>query len=132
MINGIFKIFVFSIVSLILIAYLKISKSSFGVYVSIATVVIITVFCLNHSVPIIEFIKTVTEFSNIDNLYLSIVLKALAISFLCEFSCALCQQSGESALCQSVLVASKISILVISMPLYNELFEMVTELWKGA
>lgn len=132
MINGIFKIFVFSVVSLILISYLKNSKSSFGTYVSISAVVIITVFCLNQTTPIIEFIKTVTEFSNIDDLYLSIILKALAISFLCEFSCSLCQQSGESALCQSLLAASKISILAISLPLYNELFEMVTELWKSA
>ena len=106
MINGILKIFVLSIIAVLLNVLVKNSKSSLSLYISIAAVLTVIFFTVNQLAPIVDFVKTVSNFINIDEMYLRIIVKALGISVMCEFSCNLCQDAGENSLSQSEVFGS--------------------------
>ena len=57
MINGILKIFVLSIIAVLLNALVKSSKSSLSLYISIAAVLTVIFFIVNQLAPIVDFVN---------------------------------------------------------------------------
>ncbi|MBR3863000.1 MAG: stage III sporulation AC/AD family protein, partial [Clostridia bacterium] len=58
------------------------------------------------------------------------VLRAVGIGLICEFSAAFCRDLGENTVAEGVLLFGKLEILVLALPLVDELIEIVGELLK--
>ena len=70
---------------------------------------------------------TVNEFSP----YISTVMKTLGIALLTEITSDLCADAGEASLGAKVELAGKAEILLICLPLINEILEMARNLING-
>jgi stage III sporulation protein AD len=58
----------------------------------------------------------------------SILIKALGIAFLTEFTSGICRDSGESTLATWVEAAGKLEILLLSLPLIQSVISLAQEL----
>ena len=58
-------------------------------------------------------------------IFLKIVFKIIAISYISEFTASLCRDAGESAVARHLETAGKLVILGISLPVITAFFETV-------
>ena len=59
------------------------------------------------------------------------MFKTLGICFLAQFAADSCRDAGESALASKVELAGKISILVLSLPLFEDIAQTALGLIGG-
>lgn len=56
------------------------------------------------------------------------LLKALAICYITQLACDCCKDAGECAIAGKLQIAGKIAILIIALPMFESLAEIVTGL----
>lgn len=78
--------------------------------------------------PVVSEITALVENSGINTSFASIVIKALGICFLTQFVSDSCLDAGEKALSSNVELFGKISIVVISLPLFKQILDVVASL----
>ena len=71
--------------------------------------------------PAIKEITTLLSGVGLSEKYGIILFKSLGVCFLAQFAADSCRDAGENALASKVELAGKISILVLSLPLFEEI-----------
>ena len=124
------------IVSLIICALfacilLKSGKSTLTPFISIFVIVTVCSYSVVSLVPTIEFVKMLASQVNLNNNYLKIILKCVAICFLCNICTNICRDSGESTLAYSAEIACRFTVLSITLPIYIDIFNWIIKLWEN-
>ena len=118
-----------SIVVSVFVSALRQYYPSIGITSSMAAVVAITGLVLSILVPTIEFVNYLAQQYSVE--YISVLWKALAISFLSTMVADLCRSSGESAIADRVELLGKCEILVLSLPLFKKLIELAVSVYDS-
>lgn len=71
-------------------------------------------------------IRRISENVGVDIMYIEILFKIVGVSYLCEFCTAVCKDCGQAALGMKVELAGKLIILTASMPMFDELLNIIT------
>lgn len=116
--------------ALILSILLKKKNSEFSFLIVLAAVVIIFSMTANDLVSVISRILELTDKVGIVKPYVSLMLKILGVTLLSQFVSDLCLDIGENALAFQTQTASKIFILILSLPIFEALIKIVTGLLK--
>ena len=77
---------------------------------------------------IVSTISSLFETAKIDNMYMRIIFKSLGVTYLTQFASDYCKDCGENAISSQVLLAGRIAVLVISLPLFKAFAEIVKSL----
>ena len=99
---------------------LKEWKSDLVPLLRMGAMVLIAVFLLNAISPLVEFLKELTELSGVTE-YTSFLFRALGVAFLTQCCADLCRECGESGIATGVELAGKGEILILSLPLIEEI-----------
>ena len=78
--------------------------------------------------PIVDKMEDLISTTGIQAEYTSILLKTLGICFLTQFSADSCKDAGESAMASKVELAGKIFIIVIALPLFEQVAKIALDL----
>ena len=70
--------------------------------------------------PLVEFLRELTEMTAITE-YTGFLFRALGVAFLTQCCADLCRECGEGGLASGVEIAGKAEILVLSLPLIEEI-----------
>ena len=100
----------------------------FAVFVSLSVGVFVLFFTVSAMEPVFSFIKTLADKTGIDNQYFKIIIKCLALCYLCEFSSGICRDIGQSGWSDKMELACRCSLLVLAIPLFEEFLDVVTTL----
>ena len=76
-----------------------------------------------------QVLNEITGKINLDLSFTGIILKIIAIAYVCEFSAQLCKDAGETAIATKVELAGKIMILFTSAPIMLSLLELLTDIF---
>ncbi len=116
------------VVAAILSVVIKQYKPEYSMMISLAAgVLIIAVIALNAA-PIFEQIGTILSSTDMPSEYIEILLKSLGICYLTQIACDTCKDAGESAIATKIEIAGKIGILMISLPLFQQVLTIVMTL----
>ncbi|WP_028504718.1 SpoIIIAC/SpoIIIAD family protein [Ruminococcus sp. FC2018] len=74
---------------------------------------------------LVSTVKTLFDSSGIDNTYIKVLFKSLGVVYLTQFTTDYCRDCGENAVASQVMLAGKIALLIISLPLFNAFVDMV-------
>ncbi len=108
---------------------LKQYKSEYAMLVSLATGLIILLLVLSRAEPVFEAINGyMGKFGSTGGLLL---LKALGICIVTQLATDTCKDMGESATAAKLELAGKVLIIVLILPLLNELLSIATGLISG-
>ncbi len=77
--------------------------------------------------PLVSYLQNLTETAGIAP-YAECLFKALAIAGLTQVCAELCRESGESGIATGVEIAGKAEILLLALPLVNEILSTANEL----
>lgn len=117
-----------AICGVLLVALLKKVNPSQGILLGLLTVVLIFLFVLEKSAPLVEQLSGMMENELIDNGYISILLKSAGVTIIGQLTSNLCKDCGESALGYSVEFAAKIAVLLLAMPIITDIVSLLREI----
>ncbi len=106
---------------------LKQHKAEFSIYLCIGISILIFFSILHHLEMIISTIKEVAGFINMDMTYISTLLKMLGVTYIAEFSSGICKDAGYQTIAGQIEIFSKITILVLSMPILVALLKTIQD-----
>lgn len=105
--------------------FLKQIKSPFAELISLATCLLIIYYSITKLSVIFELIDTLSDYFSGQRKYVQILFKIIGITYVADFSAAICRDAGFSAIAGQIEIFGKISILAVSSPIILALLETV-------
>lgn len=104
------------------------SGKEYALYIKLAAAAAVMSMVIIFVSPIAETIRNIYSRAGADEEYLTVLFKALGICYITQFACDICKDSGENALAAQAELAGKISLMVIALPLFESLADIVARL----
>ncbi len=117
-----------AIVSAILAVTVRRYSAEQSMLICIGSAALILLSLVRETAENIALISDLFDQSGIRADYILILLKTLGICFLTEFSCDTATQAGMLSLSTAVLSAGKVLVLVTALPLFTEIFSVISQL----
>ncbi|MBQ4165259.1 MAG: stage III sporulation protein AD [Oscillospiraceae bacterium] len=118
------------ILSAVLCVIVRQYKPEMALGISTACGILILTAVITMLAPSVSAIAELTEAAGLDEGYAAILLKALAVCYITQLAADCCRDAGESAIAGKIELAGKSAIVVISLPVFASLAELVTNLIK--
>ncbi len=116
------------IIAVILCKLLGSCGSEYALYVKLAAAAAVMSALVMFISPIAETVRSIYAKAGADEEYLTILFKALGICYITQFACDICRDSGENALAAQAELAGKLSLIILALPLFDSLAEIVSGL----
>ncbi|MCI5721054.1 MAG: stage III sporulation protein AD [Firmicutes bacterium] len=124
----ILKIAALSLIAVILITIVKNYKKEFAIPTAVACSILILYYLLDSLRYGFTYITDFYNKLEYGKSYYPIIIKALAIAYITEFTSQLCKDAGESSIASKVELAGKIFIFIVAVPVFASIFNLVTKL----
>lgn len=126
--SEILKICAIAMVGIILIALIKTYKPEFTVEIIICVSVIILWAAADSLIYAFTYMKNLYGQLSYGKAYFPVIIKALAIAYLTEFTASLCEDAGQKSIGTKVELAGKIAIFFVAIPVFTSLLDLLTSL----
>lgn len=121
------KICSLALIGLVLTVVIKQWKSDWLPLVRVALLVLFAMPLLSLGTPLIDFLRELGEIGEFSE-EITLLLRALGIAVLAQVVGAICRECGESGIADAVELAGKLELLLLCIPLMNELLTLAREL----
>ena len=123
----------FSIVGIAVVAtaacvILQKTNPEFSMMVALITGVLIFIFVLSSFTPILDSLESWMNEFGLNNVYFTTVVKTLGICYLTQMASDTCKDAGYSSIASKVELAGKITILLLALPMFENLISLTIEL----
>lgn len=117
----------FAILTALISLILKNINSEYSVYVGLIGGCFILISLLTSVDQIQIFINNIIGIAGISNENFSLLIKAIGIGYISQFSSDVCKDAGVNNLSSKIEFAGKISILLLCIPVANNLLEIIKD-----
>ena len=121
----IFKIILIGIVTCVASIILKQVKPELAFIAVISGGLIILLSLVDMLAEILQTFTSLSGLAGINSGLFSSVLKIVGIGYISEFGANICLDSGNSSLSDKILLAGKLIIMVVSLPIIQSLIEVI-------
>lgn len=128
MVMNIIAIAALAIIATILCKLMDKYDKIYSLLITLAVTTIVILLVFTYISPIMEMVHNLFTRSGLDYQYVEILFKALGICYVTQFAFDICKDSGENAMATQVELAGKVSLLILALPLFQALIEIVTKL----
>lgn len=125
---NIIKIVILGIVATIFIVLLKPNRPEIATVLAVGAGIIITISVLDELFEIVYTFYDIADLTGIDKGIFSTILKIIGIGYLTEFANGICVDSGAKSIGEKLQFAGKIVILLISLPILENLIQIIAEI----
>ncbi len=115
--------------ALIICVIFKNIRQEYSLFIRIGITCLVTTISVVILYPIFSFIDKIAKNTIIYN-YIPILIKALGLAFAVQITSDVCADAQENALAERISLFGKAEILVLSLPLIKNLFELCESLMK--
>ena len=124
----IFAICIAAVAATILAVTLKRYNPEISMLLAIGAGVIIFVLVLNQIPQALSQINTLLSRAGMPLQYGQVFFKPLGLCFLCQFSSDACKDAGQSALASKVELAGKLMIVLLALPMLEDIINTAVAL----
>ena len=122
------KVIVLGLVLSIITVLLKSIKPEYSLICVIVGSVILVMYILSGVQSIFDYFSEIVNKTGIDNVMFKTLLKIIGVGYLVEFSAGVCIDSGNSSIADKIVLAGKVLIFSLSIPIISNLFNMIMDL----
>ena len=122
------KVLIIGIVIALLSVVLKQIKPEYSLMCIVVGSILLVIYIINSVSNVFNFFMQIVNKTGIDNEMFKILLKIIGIGYLIEFSASICNDSGNSSIGDKIILAGKLLIFGISIPLISNLFNMIMDM----
>ena len=121
------QIGILGVVGVLLALQFKQEKAEIAIYICLALSLVLFLEVFDHLKLLVETLKEIGSYIQIDTSYIATLIKMLGITYLAEFSSGLCKDAGYQAIATQIEMFGKITILVLSLPILLALLRTIRE-----
>ena len=122
------KVIVLGLVLSIITVLLKSIKPEYSLICVIVGSIILVMYILSGIQSIFDYFSEIVNKTGIDNMMFKTLLKIIGVGYLVEFSAGVCIDSGNSSIADKIVLAGKVLIFSLSIPIISNLFNMIMDL----
>lgn len=123
-----FKIIGIGLLTLIAYLIIKPLKPELAIFVSMVGSIVVILSCIDGLMQIITTMTSFVEKTGINTGLFGCILKIIGVGYVVEFASSICNSAGNSSIAEVITLAGKITILVISLPILNNLINLIIEI----
>lgn len=124
----IFKIIGIGLITTISVMIVKQTKPEIALVVGVAGSVIVFFYIVDLLEDVFGLFEYIMKATNLDSDLFTLLIKIVGVGYISEFSAHICEDSGNSAIASKVLLAGKLVIFVMSIPIITSLVELIVSL----
>ena len=124
----VFKIALIGIAGAMLAMVTKQFKPEYSTLVLLAVCLFLIGYLTSNLKEVLNFVQTLQKRIPISSMYIKILLKLLAIAYICQIAATLCEDLGYHSLSCQIETIGKLSILGVSIPIISSLLETIEHL----
>lgn len=121
-----YKVLLAGLIGTCLSVYFKEHKNSIGFFIVIAASVLIVFLTLSSFTEISSRLGDLFQVFDGEGKYLTLLLKMLGITYVCDLVAGICKDAGNSGLAHQMMTFGKLLILSMSLPVIFTLFDMIS------
>lgn len=127
-IMSIIQIALIGIVCVLVALQFKYVKGEYAALIMIVSGLFIFGFGISKMGQIFDTVKLLKDKLSVSNEYISVLVKIVGISYICEFAADICKDSGFGTISNQIQIFGKLSILVVSLPVFMNLLDVIWRL----
>ncbi len=121
----IIKIGLLGVAGAMLALQFRSNRPEYGLYLGAAICLIIFTFSINGLKMLLERMEGLFSYLNGSNEYLGLLLKAVGITYVCEFCASICRDAGYGAVAGQIEIFGKLSVLLMGLPVLAAVIENI-------
>lgn len=119
----IITIAIVGITAVMLAVQMKGVKGEYATYITATAGCFIFFYGISKLESILDALRKIQDFIQINQVYLTTLLKMTGITYIAEFAAGICKDAGYGAIAGQIEIFGKLSILAVSMPILLALME---------
>ncbi len=128
----IFQLCAVAVITAVCAFILKSHKSDLVPLCVTAGGILIALTAFDYLSESLDFIRKFTEQTNIDKSVIKIIFKAVGIGYIIELTASSVKDLGFESIADKLILCGKLLIFVMSVPILQSLFDVITKLIKLA
>lgn len=128
----IFTIFGVAVVSAAVCLLLKQYRPEYAMAVSIACGILLFLMILQGLSPVFQTMTDLMDKVAINSVYTKAIIKTLGVCYITQLASDACRDAGQTAIASKVELAGKVFIVLLSLPLFQNLVEIAFSLINSA
>lgn len=113
----IIKIGAIGITGVLLAVFFRSVKAEYGVYIGVITGLLIFGITLENLAVFMDEVQLFQSIIQADNGFLTILLKIVGITYICEFCACICRDAGYGAVGGQIEIFGKVMVLLTGLPI---------------
>ena len=121
----IIKVGLLGIVGVLLAVESKGQKPGYGIYMGFAVGILIFCYVLRQVEAVVAQLDLIQTYLGGASSYLSILLKVIGITYICEFSAGICKDAGYGAIADQIEILGKLSVMFAGLPILFAVIDQI-------
>lgn len=119
------KIGILGVVGVMLALQFKSNKPEYSLYLGAVICLIIFSFSVRGLGALLSKVQELGEYLRGSGNYLGFLLKAVGITYVCEFCASICKDAGYGAVAGQIEMFGKLSVLLMGIPILVAVVENI-------
>ncbi len=119
------KVSFLGIAGVLLAVQFKTQKPEYATYIGLAIGILIFAFCLRQVEAVLLQLDKIRSYLGGAESYLSILLRVIGITYICEFSAAICKDSGYQSVAGQIEILGKLAVMFAGLPILFTVIEQI-------
>ena len=119
------QVAIVGITGMLIALQFKEGKKEYAVFIMLIASILVFSFGISKLGQIFKSIDIIRDRLEISAQYTEVLLKIAGIAFICEFSSDICKDSGFGTVANQIQIFGKLSILVVSLPVFLNLIDLI-------
>ncbi len=124
----IFSIIGIALISVSICVILQRTNPEFSMLISLTASALIFLIIFLNLKPVIDAINKYVNDFNLNNVYITTILKSLGICYLTQIASETCKDCGFNSIASKVELAGKIAIVLLTLPMLESLIKTIEKL----
>ncbi|HAA89373.1 MAG: Stage III sporulation protein AD [Thermoanaerobacterales bacterium 50_218] len=103
-------------------------RPEFAVLLALGFGILVFLLILDKVGVVISVFRDLSRKAQIEDFYLTTLLKVLGIAYVAEFGAQICRDAGEGAIASKIELAGKVLIVLLALPILTGILEAVVRL----
>lgn len=113
------------IAGVLLAVQFRSQKPEYGVYIGFGTGILIFAFCLRQVEAVLLQFQRIRDYLGGAESYLSILIRVIGITYICEFSSGICKDAGYQSVAGQIEILGKLAVMFAGLPILFTMIEQI-------
>ncbi len=126
--SEIIKVGMMGILGVLLAVQFKANKPEYAMYIGFAISILIFFYGLKQVQAVLEQFDVIRGILGDAEKYLTVLLRVIGITYICEFSSGICKDAGYGSVAEQIEILGKLSVMFAGIPILFAVIEQIQSL----